>query len=152
MALGLIEKSREDVEREFLRGREDENKRLGEKSQQLIDLNNQLEWLLESGSKNCANNAKHACLKEQAAEEYKYKWEEVENEIKRIREEFGIPDFVKVPSVLDQKLELDEKRLEIEVLEDEVMPPQDEAAKFSIAYDKGQKFREQWAKQLGNWV
>lgn len=68
--------------------------------------------------------------------------------MKRIREEFGIPDSAKVPSVLDQKLELDEKRLEIEVLEDEVMAPQDEAAKFSIAYDKGQKFREHWAKQL----
>lgn len=72
----------------------------------------------------------------------------MENETKRIREQLGIPDSAKVPSVLDQKLELDEKRLEIEVLGEEVMAAQDEAAKFSTAYDKGQKFSEQWAKQL----
>lgn len=148
MTLGLIEKSREDAEREFLGGREDEIRRLGEKCQQLTDINNQLEWRLELEAKNCADNAKHACLKEQAAEEYKHKWEEVENETKRIREQLGIPDSAKVPSVLDQKLELDEKRLEIEVLGEEVMAAQDEAAKFSTAYDKGQKFSEQWAKQL----
>lgn len=148
MTLGLIEKSREDVEREFLGDREDEIRRLGEKCQQLTDLNNQLEWRLELETKNCADNAKHACLKEKVAEEYRYKWEEVENETKRIREELRIPDSAKVPSVLDQKLELDEKRLEIEVLEEEVMAAQDEAAKFSTAYDKGQKFSEQWAKQL----
>lgn len=73
MTLGLIEKSREDAEREFLGGREDEIRRLGEKCQQLTDINNQLEWRLELEAKNCADNAKHACLKEQAAEEYKHK-------------------------------------------------------------------------------
>lgn len=147
-----LEQSRDDRERGFLQSREDEITKLREMCQRLTDANQQLEWQLESQAQNCADNAGYACLIEQTAEEYKRKWEEVENETrtaqKQIRDELGIPDSVRVPSVMGQKLELDEKRLEIEVLEEELMAAQDEAARHLSAHERARYFGEQRAIQM----
>lgn len=153
------EQSLDDRERGFLQTREDEITKLVEMCQRLTDANQQLEWHLESQAQNCADNAAYACLIEQTAKEYKRKWEKAENktrtEQKRIREELGIPDSGKVPSALDQMLELKGKRLKIEVLEEEIealeeelTAAQDEAARYLSAHERARDCGEQRATQM----
>lgn len=78
---------------------------------------------MESQAIVSGQNAEAACIYEYDANTYRVQLEAMEDQAKaekeRVREELGLPDSVRVPTVVEQKLALDEKRLEIELLEEE---------------------------------
>ena len=148
----MLELSVGEREREFLESKQNRLCMLEGLCQELFARNQNLERHMESQAIVSGQNAEAACIYEYDANTYRVQLEAMEDQAKaekeRVREELGLPDSVRVPTVVEQKLALDEKRLEIELLEEEVKAAQDEATRCSIAYDRVKFCGEQWVKRM----